>query len=332
MCSHHSLPSVARNFRRICGFTLIELLVVIAIMAVLLAMMLPALQMAREVARRSHCQRNLLQMGLALQNYSQTHELLPPGCVNKTGPLVEGVAGYHVGWLLQIMPQLDQPAVFKAFDFQVGLLGPKNLEVGKVTVSVLHCPSDPGRRRGTSYAANHSSTDVLIDTSNDGVFYLNSGLRYQDLPDGSSNTIFMGEKLIGDDLQWIAGTRTSLRNGGMAINLERVRRPPALDRSNGLGGSVPAGGGASGLASPPQSLPGAPPSPQISQGGVPGNEPLKPAILPGQPKVGGFSSYHVGGAYFGLGDGSVRFLSESIDLQVYQRLLNRQDGTFSADF
>src|SRR5216684_1150993 len=71
------------------GFTLIELLVVIAIIAVLIALLLPAVQAAREAARRAQCVNNLMQLGIALQNYESAHEVLPPGVVNETGPILE---------------------------------------------------------------------------------------------------------------------------------------------------------------------------------------------------------------------------------------------------
>ena len=86
------------------GFTLIELLVVIAIIAVLIALLLPAVQAAREAARRAQCVNNLMQLGIAMQNYESSHEMLPPGVVNLTGPILDQPKGYHFGWLVQILP------------------------------------------------------------------------------------------------------------------------------------------------------------------------------------------------------------------------------------
>ena len=109
------VPSIssARRLARRAGrrrerFTLIELLVVIAIISVLIALLLPAVQAAREAARRAQCCNNLMQLGIALQNYESSHELLPPGVVNDTGPMLDQPKGYHFGWLTQILPFCEQ--------------------------------------------------------------------------------------------------------------------------------------------------------------------------------------------------------------------------------
>src|SRR5258708_11399747 len=90
------------------GFTLIELLVVIAFLAVLIALLVPAVQAAREAARRAQCLNNVMQLGIALQSYESSHELLPPGVVNTTGPILDQPKGYHYGWLVQILPFFEQ--------------------------------------------------------------------------------------------------------------------------------------------------------------------------------------------------------------------------------
>ena len=101
------------------GFTLIELLVVIAIIAVLIALLLPAVQQAREAARRTHCKNNLAQIGLALHNYYDMWETLPPGTVNPEGPIRWEEQGYHFSWTVALLPMLDQqphPLEFHAGD------------------------------------------------------------------------------------------------------------------------------------------------------------------------------------------------------------------------
>src|SRR5882762_1923016 len=102
------------------GFTLIELLVVIAIIAVLIALLLPAVQMAREAARRTQCRNNIMQLILAVHNYEQSHEVLPPGVVNDDGPIKTEPKGYHFSWLAQLLPFVDQNNVYKHIDFRAG--------------------------------------------------------------------------------------------------------------------------------------------------------------------------------------------------------------------
>ena len=99
------MSTVIRPGPRLGGFTLIELLVVIAIIAVLIALLLPAVQAAREAARRAQCCNNLMQLGIAIQNYESSHKMLPPGVVNLTGPILDQPKGYHFGWLVQVLPR-----------------------------------------------------------------------------------------------------------------------------------------------------------------------------------------------------------------------------------
>ena len=216
------------------GFTLIELLVVIAIIAVLIALLLPAVQACREAARRSQCVNNLMQLGIALKTYEGAFEVLPPGVVNPTGPILNTPSGYHFNWISQLLPFLDQRAVANSLNFDVGAYDPANGTTRSVLLNVLLCPSSTGPTRMatsgpgqnpsdqpalTVYAANHSDAEVPIDTTNNGVFFLNSHIRYEDLADGSSQTLFIGEKITsGSELGWASGTSATLRNAGWKIN------------------------------------------------------------------------------------------------------------------
>ena len=289
-------PHVCRSLkRRKNGFTLIELLVVIAIIGVLVAMLLPAVQQAREAARRVNCRNNLMQIGLAVLNYRLAHEVLPPGVVNATGPIKSQPDGYHVSWIVQILPYLERNNEYRHFDFNAGVYDEKNAAVRSAVVEVLACPSYSFRGGDdvakTNYAGCHSDTETPIDAQNKGVFFLNSALSTDDITDGLSSTIFVGEKLVFEnDLGWVSGTASTLRNAGTAINtdLEKSRwsRAPFGD----------------------------------------GQEP------PGPLHVGGFGSYHTGGAQFVFGDGAVRMLSQHMDLTTLQRLANRADGELTGEF
>ena len=103
--------------RRIRGFTLLELLVVITLIAVMISLLLPAIQQARENVRRVQCQNNLMQLGVALQHYNRTFNVLPPGCVNVTGPIYTDSEGYRIGWIAQILPYLGQDGLWNQIDF-----------------------------------------------------------------------------------------------------------------------------------------------------------------------------------------------------------------------
>jgi prepilin-type N-terminal cleavage/methylation domain-containing protein/prepilin-type processing-associated H-X9-DG protein len=280
------------------GFTLVELLVVIAIIGILIALLLPAVQAAREAARRSQCCNNLVQLGIALHHYEGAHEVFPPGVVDAKGPVRSEAAGYHMSWLVQILPFIDDGATFQHVNFSVGVFDPKNEAVRKVSRSYMQCPSDGRGYRGTdkpgqnNYAGCHHHVEAPIDANNQGVLFLNSRISTRDIPDGSSFTLLVGEKRIGEaDLGWMSGTRATLRNTGTPIN--KTLEP-------GLEG-------------------------RFGAGRLPGSPEDKPQT--GNPLyVGGFSSYHPGGANFAMVDGSVRFLSETIDKSLYEAFGNRADG------
>ncbi len=308
------------------GFTVIELAVVIAIIAVLLALLLPAVQSSREQARRLQCVNNLVQIGIALGNYSATHQVLPPGVVNPTGPIHDTAAGYHFGWMTQILPYLEQKNLHRHFDLGAGLYAANNLTARGVVVQGFTCPSDLTTRGGGgpapgafataanlpnpalgSYAGCHDDVESPIDAGNHGVFFLNSRVSLDDIEDGAANTILVGEKRHGgDELGWASGTRATLRNMGTRLNqtaLAPVNLAPFLVTTPGESGIDPPS-----PIAPETPEPGSPTSPSTTN------------------PVGGFGSFHPNGANFLLGDGSVRFLRNSINFRVYRLLGHRADG------
>ena len=108
------------------GFTLVELLVVIAIIGVLVATMVPAVQASREVARRAVCTSHIAQLMLAVQSYEDTFESLPAGVVNPDGPIRSEPSGLHQGWLVQLLPYLDEGPMYRAVDFSKSVYDPAN--------------------------------------------------------------------------------------------------------------------------------------------------------------------------------------------------------------
>ncbi|WP_165227421.1 DUF1559 domain-containing protein [Aquisphaera insulae] len=283
------------------GFTLVELLTVISIIAILIALLLPAIQSSRETARRLQCSKNLMQIGIALSNYASAHRVFPPGVVNEKGPISNVPEGYHMGWAVQVLPQLEKSAVFRAFDFAEGVYAEANLTARSHSLESFLCPSNAWPTQ-MNYAACHHDQEAPIDADNHGVFYLNSKVGFRDLSDGPGCTILVGE-IVGEQspMGWAVGTSSTLRNTGTPINAASARNP-SLTRSGSPGRLTP--------------------------------EEVKDLIATGaldEKSVGGFSSHHGGGANFLFGDGSVRFLDERIDEGLYRSLGHRNDGNLISD-
>ena len=281
------------------GFTLGELLLVSAIITILVALLLPAIMQAREAARRTQCKNNLAQYSIAVHNYVGSFGVLPPGSVNETGPIENSESGYHMSWMVQILPFMDQHAVFLRTNFDHSAYSVINAQTRTVNMPVLHCPSDqdydPADRPASSYAGCHGGHDVPIDVDNKGVFFLNSSIADQEIRDGASNTLLISERRLDDlpsgtDLGWVSGTAATLRHTDVAINRK-------FSSARGVTVAIP-------FDSP----------------------------VPDQFRTDGFSSHHTGGAQFALVDGSVRFLSENIDPGIYQALGDRADGEMLTEY
>lgn len=190
------------------AFTLVELLVVIAIIGVLVALLLPAVQAAREAARRIQCSNNLKQWGLATQNYHDIYGAIPIG-ITLPGQ-----------WTFRAMmlPQLEQQNVADNIDYRYwpncfaysAFAGARN--PSDDSVDAYYCASDPNQRKiYRNYAnADYMPTEYMgvsggrSDTAfnNDGAYFVNSNIRLADFLDGTSNTLLMGERGIPNDLYW----------------------------------------------------------------------------------------------------------------------------------
>ena len=319
------------------GFTLIELLVVIAIIAVLIALLLPAVQQAREAARRTQCKNNLMQIGLALQNYMLGHEVLPPGTQNATGPIVskEDVTQYHMNWIVQILPYLEQQNVYNHIDFTQSVYSPANSPVRVRQMQTLICPSDPntyGKPVGlTNYCGVHNDYEAPIDVNQNGVLFLNSAIHYEQVTDGSSNTIYVMEARAdtGGDLGWMSGTKATLRNGVKWAN--RAEMAAAATAPAPETATPPDGGAAPPPAEPVKASYVTHVSPR-PWGVVSPAQRQQDALNAGTSYVGGPGSHHTGGWQNVMGDGSVRFISENIDPTTLRNLMHRADGEMLSDF
>jgi prepilin-type N-terminal cleavage/methylation domain-containing protein len=186
----------ARRCRR--AFTLIELLVVIAVIGILVALLLPAVQAAREAGRRTSCQNNLKQIGLAVQNYHDVEGYLPPG---STAPTLTGSSGFTA-----ILPFMEGANTYQLYDFSKGNSDPVNLQAVSQRIKIFICPTnvfarevpsgagcDANNRAPGTYAFSSSSVDPWV-LSNGAITNANGPrTKLADILDGTSKTFLAGE-------------------------------------------------------------------------------------------------------------------------------------------
>jgi prepilin-type N-terminal cleavage/methylation domain-containing protein/prepilin-type processing-associated H-X9-DG protein len=196
------------------AFTLIELLVVVAIIAVLIGLLLPAVQKVREAAARVQCKNNLKQIGLGFHNYHGTYGTFPSGFVSQAASVDGPSLGPGWGWGAYLLPYIEQENLFRRIDFTKQIQDPANAQARVTSLRVFRCPSD-GPLSDTVTVKDSASNpicDVAFgnyvgmagvyevsgypDTSNGapGVLLRNSKVRITDIADGSSNTAFVGER------------------------------------------------------------------------------------------------------------------------------------------
>jgi prepilin-type N-terminal cleavage/methylation domain-containing protein/prepilin-type processing-associated H-X9-DG protein len=302
------------------GFTLIELLVVISIIAVLISLLLPAVQASREAARRAQCLNNLKQIGLALHNYHDAIGAFPPGYLSRPGSDGDNT-GPGWGWAAMILPQLEQPPLFNSINFGLPIESPQNQTARLTKVSTFVCPSDSSFvPQFTVVDASTSSTTLgtpICDVASsdyvgcfgtgdvsdipgrdrgEGLFFRNRSVRIAEITDGTSQTIAVGEK---SQILARATWTGAVSNAAVPIT--------ELQAEDGLS---PEGGGAL----------------VLSHTGELDGPNSKPA------HADQFWSRHPGGADFTFADGSVRFIKEKRPLRLFQALATRQGGeVVSAD-
>ncbi len=206
----NTFPTLPRRF----AFTLVELLVVIAIIGILTALTLPAIQASRETARRSQCLRNLSQLDVAMQNHEMAHGIYPSARWTNRDPFIRSPRAITVIGSSICFPISTKPIRSATSTSPFGVYDKKNDDVRNIPIAALQCPSEAidSNAPVSSYAAVHHDAEAPIDTDNHGTFFLNSRLHADDITDGLSHTIFVGEKHCDpNDLGWMSGTRATLR-------------------------------------------------------------------------------------------------------------------------
>jgi prepilin-type N-terminal cleavage/methylation domain-containing protein/prepilin-type processing-associated H-X9-DG protein len=300
------------NMRRIAkGFTLIELLVVIAIIGVLIALLLPAVQAAREAGRRLQCANNLKQIGLAMHFYHSTSDTFPPAYITRVvSDSIEPEVGPGWGWGSMILNNLEQRALYNAINFSLPITDPGSLTVRTANLSVFLCPSNVGTGPVTlrneagmvmisdlsacQYVASAGQLEpVEFPASNNGVFYRNSRNGVRDITDGSSATIMVGERSrnIGD-ATWVGVIPTTRVCTNPKWTIQECETASTIVVSH-------TGSAATGNIYVPNSK---------------------------QSMVDDYWSRHPGGCNFLLCDGSVRFIKESVNPSVFSYLSTRAGG------
>ncbi|WP_254512532.1 DUF1559 domain-containing protein [Anatilimnocola floriformis] len=302
-----SRPNLSRR-----AFTLVELLVVIAIIGVLVALLLPAVQSAREAARRMQCSNNVKQIMLSMHHFHDTYLVLPPGAV-RGASITPAHSKFNIpvnikhGWAPFILPFMEQKNLSDKYRYDLDWTDAGNLPVVETHLKVFICPSTPDQKRYDVPRSSVSDYGILngidaaglnpyglvdrgtVAVSGQGVMKVNEMIRFAEITDGLSNTFWLDED---------CGRPKRYRRG--------LKLQPTLQNGNG-----------SAFADTNEHI-------------------IHGATVTGSPQTGPYAinatnedemfSFHPAGVMAGFGDGSVRFLQDSIDIKVAGAMVTRGGG------
>ncbi len=215
-----------RNRHR--GFTMIEVLMVIAIIGVMVGLLLPAVQSARERARATSCKNNMINVHLAIESYYASFDVFPAGTVTDRLPARMFPDGKDHSWLVQIRPFMDGGFGFSEKWSPIhSAYHPQNWPLTMLGPPFLACPSSPFMHQSNviplSYVGIHDGAAAPIDTNSRGFFVANRFLRRRDISDGLSSTLSLGEIRVdlSDTFFWTAGNQSTLRTTGLPMQVKR---------------------------------------------------------------------------------------------------------------
>ncbi|ODA33690.1 DUF1559 domain-containing protein [Planctopirus hydrillae] len=296
------------------AFTLIELLVVIAIIAILIALLLPAVQQAREAARRTQCKNNLKQLGLSLHNYHDTALQFPPLFLYEENPAACAATPCNEpswGWTMMILPYMDQAPLYNTVNpgpitLKAALADTTKRPLLQTPLAAFRCPSDVGQiltaqaisgqlTSRSSYPGVNGTGPRAYMTAQAGIFgKRNVGTKMRDITDGTSNTIMVGERA------------SKIKTNVNDTYTHWVGVSEGNTDNSGFKGAFELAG-TTGYAM---------------------NTPEAASWM----FRGWFSSLHTGGAHFLMADGSIRFVSENVDLTLYKNLSTFSGGEVVGEF
>ena len=316
------------------GFTLIELLVVIAIIAVLTSLLLPAVQQAREAARRTQCKNNMKQLALAIHNYESSNSVLPPSRLTPDVEIYDNIGNYsgYQSWTTMILPYIDQGNLQNTLDFNYAWSSAQNRPAISRKVVTFVCPSVPGDNRADpqwvkgAYGGDYNSvneikpkvyTSVLNlpdpgDASRAGVLAKGSKNTFAHVTDGTSNTIMLAEVAGQPDIWTSEGRMNATRFAAYSD-----------DKVVDLGGRYVASDG-TGWADPDNGF-------SINGATQNGLDKYGPYMI-NRINTSEVFSFHTGMAIVAMADGSVKSVSDSVDTLLFVGACTRSGGEVPGEF
>jgi len=340
---------MTRQSRR--GVSLIDVTVTLVILLVLFTLVVPGCGFDRghhQAHPRSRCKNNLKQLGLALHNYHDVHAALPPGWVavqNSASSTQTSIGGAH-GWSTFILPYVDQSELYAGFDFNQPLgVGANKPPIVSTTLTMFGCPSDnrsdqavggviPGMAT-TNYVGNFGVGLPTVFGSDatplQGTFGVNSRIRFQDIKDGTSNVVLVGERCVPEQgSDWpVDAVEGRFNSYWFGIPSKSSVSPLSIVAT--VTGDLAAGSGPLSTAGELTALGTNDARGTLTFFGI--NQATDETSLGDFEQVtAGFSSRHEGGCHVLLSDGSVRFISAEIDRRILVNLMRRSDGVPIGEF